>query len=208
MRAIMISIKPKWVAEILNGKKTIEVRKTCPQVFKHLKPYEGCSIDVYIYCTKDEKYPLVLDVNGCIVLADKHYCYGDIDLNGKVVAKFTLKRVEEIRPTVKLGLLNTYNTYETKTLVINPLLEKCCLSYEELDLYLKWKVGYAWYIDNLVIFNKPKELSEFRIKGEYKCSKGKCPYYATDECKHASVCTYNKILTKAPQSWCYVESEE
>lgn len=31
---ILISIKPEWVEKILNGKKTIEVRKTCPIKFK------------------------------------------------------------------------------------------------------------------------------------------------------------------------------
>ena len=28
MKAIMISIKPKWCAKIMNGEKTIEVRKS------------------------------------------------------------------------------------------------------------------------------------------------------------------------------------
>lgn len=32
MKAILISIKPKYVADILNGKKTIEIRKTMPKV--------------------------------------------------------------------------------------------------------------------------------------------------------------------------------
>ena len=39
----MISIKPKWVAKILNGEKTIEIRKTMPKC--------DLPIDVYIYCT-------------------------------------------------------------------------------------------------------------------------------------------------------------
>lgn len=31
---ILISIKSEWVEKILNGEKTIEVRKTCPREFK------------------------------------------------------------------------------------------------------------------------------------------------------------------------------
>lgn len=31
MKSIMISIKPEWVKKILNGDKTIEIRKTMPK---------------------------------------------------------------------------------------------------------------------------------------------------------------------------------
>ena len=46
MKAILISIKPYWVAKILNGEKTIEIRKRFP------KDYVGW---VYIYCTKGKQ---------------------------------------------------------------------------------------------------------------------------------------------------------
>ena len=46
MKAIMISIKPKYVAQILNGDKTIEIRKTMPKC--------DFPITVYLYCTKDK----------------------------------------------------------------------------------------------------------------------------------------------------------
>ena len=49
MKAILMSIKPKYVAKILNGEKTIEIRKKFP------KDYVGW---VYIYCTKDKKHPV------------------------------------------------------------------------------------------------------------------------------------------------------
>ena len=193
MKAILISIKPKWCAKILNGEKTIEVRKTMPKC--------DLPITVYIYCTKDEKYPLVLDINGCVVLADKHYCYGDIDLNGKVVAKFILNKVEEIIcDNDDYGL-----EIRTNSMMMYKLLDKSCLSEEEIARYLpipEWsfaadgytKVGYAWYIDNLEIFDKPKELSEFKPFNngmpQYKFIKNGC-----EDIK----------LTKAPQSWRYIE---
>lgn len=31
MKAVLISIRPKWCEKIVNGKKTIEVRKTRPK---------------------------------------------------------------------------------------------------------------------------------------------------------------------------------
>ena len=43
MKNIMISIKPQYVEKILNGEKTIEIRKTMPKCELPCK--------VYIYCT-------------------------------------------------------------------------------------------------------------------------------------------------------------
>lgn len=47
MKAVLISIKPKWCELIASGKKTAEVRKTKPKLATPFK--------VYIYCTKDFK---------------------------------------------------------------------------------------------------------------------------------------------------------
>lgn len=42
-KAVMLSIRPRWVQKIANGKKTIEVRKTKPKLETPFK--------CYIYCT-------------------------------------------------------------------------------------------------------------------------------------------------------------
>lgn len=76
MKAILISIKPQWVAKILNGEKTIEIRKKFP------KDYVGW---VYIYCTKDKKYANLINRGGF--------------LTGMVVARFWCDKVEEIKPS-------------------------------------------------------------------------------------------------------------
>lgn len=50
--SVLISIKPEWCERIATGKKTVEVRKTRPQI---LPPFK-----CYIYCTKTDrllKYP-------------------------------------------------------------------------------------------------------------------------------------------------------
>ena len=46
MKAVLISTQPKWVEKIASGQKTIEVRKTAPEV-----PFKA-----YIYCTKQKPY--------------------------------------------------------------------------------------------------------------------------------------------------------
>ena len=172
MKSVLISIKPRWVAKILNGEKTIEIRKTCPAIFKHLHPYEGASLDVYIYCTKS---------NYLGFISKKHA--------GKVVAKFTLNKVEMI----------TYDSIY-KLFKLNDVLQNSCLNEKELFDYLKGEVGYAWHISNLEHFNEPKELSE-------------CDFYVREPKADVPIGKWQhgllamKPLTKAPQSWCYVEVE-
>lgn len=47
MKSVLLSIRPEWVAKILNGEKTVEVRKTRPQAKTPFK--------CYIYCTLGEE---------------------------------------------------------------------------------------------------------------------------------------------------------
>lgn len=181
MKAILISIKPKYVAKILNGEKTIEIRKTMPKC--------EFPIDVYIYCTKEEE----LFYN---ILAQKWFTTKNRKnvkrlSNGVIKAKFTLNKVEHIESR----RYSVYNYPYTETLDDYELIDKSCLSTKEIENYLKDKLGYAWHIDNLVIFDKPKELSEFEQEHHIR-DNVRGYYYETT------------TLTKAPQSWCYIESEE
>ena len=158
MKSILISIKPKYVADILNGRKTIEIRRTMPKC--------DLPIDVYIYCTKDKENNLLfLDWIDVPYKLEKDCDDDDLFMknysaNGKVVAKFTLRKVSE--------------SDKTNCCVGS------CLTYDEIMRYTKGKKFYAWHIDNLEIFDKPKELSEFYCR---------------------------KCLKRPPQSWCYVEVE-
>ena len=184
MKSILISIKPKYVADILNGRKTIEIRKNMPKC--------ELPITVYIYCTKEKPHYLVQGgikpMHSLNPLDPSNYSWGIIDidsphsLNGKVVAKFTLKKVEEI----------------DHWFAITPYFEQTCLTTKELTNYLGADIGYAWHISNLVIFDKPKELSEFKTR-----------HYPQFAGMVKNKTHYELIqLTKAPQSWAYIESEE
>ena len=74
-KSILMSIKPQYVAKILNGEKTIEIRKRFP------KDYVGW---VYIYCTKGKeklaKYPNEMG-GSCVITfvkkAPQSWCYID-----------------------------------------------------------------------------------------------------------------------------------
>ena len=181
MKAILISIKPKYVADILNDKKTLEIRKTMPKC--------ELPIDVYIYCTKEEYL-------ACDTYTGKRRYNAfpkgtnGFTQSGMVLAKFTLNKVE---------IINAYDEperwYMTNSMGGGKLMEKSCLTYEELNSYLKGKNGYAWHIDNLVIFDRPKELNEFKKRNGCMDFQGYVKYLY-------------EPLTKAPQSWQFVESEK
>lgn len=141
-KAILMSIQPKWLVKILNGEKTIEIRKTMPKC--------ELPIDVYLYCTKDTKLQWAI---GCLPVAwgkgERNERLLDKTMNGKVVAKFTLNYVSTC--------LNTdYGNEE--------ILKNTCLTKQELDDYIGKRKFFAWHIDNLVIFDEPKELNEFGLK--------------------------------------------
>lgn len=76
MKAVLISIQPKWVEKIAKGEKTIEVRKTAPQEV----PFKA-----YIYCTKEKKQDDIIWVGVC----------GDRGKwNGRVIGEFVCDNVE------------------------------------------------------------------------------------------------------------------
>ena len=142
MKAIMISIKPQWVEKILNGGKTIEIRKTTPKCELPCK--------VYIYCTKGKKL---------------YKCVSNFDedlLNSKVVAEFTLNKVDTLERDLNDWLPK--NRYD----VSNDLLKDINSNQEQLWNYGQGKTLYAWHIDDLKVYDKPKELSEFGIKRTFQ----------------------------------------
>lgn len=155
MKKILISINPKWVKRILNGDKTIEVRKTAPK----------CELpcEVYIYCTKGKPYLTKHCFDGKYHTGN---CLGTYDgvannepLNGLVVAKFTLKKITPIGKDM-FG----YCPFTSEILDGEWLGKGSCLTQNDLRRYLGDKTGYAWHIDNLVIFDKPKELKDYGVK--------------------------------------------
>ncbi|MBO7715157.1 MAG: hypothetical protein J6S85_16430 [Methanobrevibacter sp.] len=82
-----------------------------------------------------------------------------------------------------------------------------CLTYTEMFDYIGSGEGYAIHITKLEIFDKSKEISEFIPYCELCGSTSCC------NCKHAQrdselkfiCCDKIKSLTRAPQSWQYIE---
>ena len=191
MKAIMMSIRPQYVAKILNGKKTIEIRKKFP------KDYVGW---VYIYCTKEQGLARLLN-NGSWIdtfkceknLTEKDFkrMRSDYDGKGKVVARFWCDKVEDIECIASDNGF-AIKRYITKELSVVDIMEKSCLYFKDLKDYLYYSNGYAIHITNLGIFDKPKEISDF------------VPYnIKQDHYKPFPTCDFR--LTCSPQNYCYIE---
>ena len=194
MKSVLISIRPKWCEKIASGKKTVEVRKTKPNIPTPFK--------CYIYCTNQR-------VNGEILLTydkkvegrNRGFRYeGDIPLAGKVIGEFECKDILNFA-------LDPYGH------VCADDLKASCLTTEDLWNYAKGKTLYGWHISDLKIYDKPKELCEFFCP----CEKQKYPYCfdcehglqkgeerQIDGMRHYDVPCGN-WLKRPPQSWCYVE---
>ena len=215
MKAIMISIQPQWVEKILNGKKTIEIRKTMPKCELPCK--------VYIYCTKPRKWwrysscgytsdELLWKTKDKIKMCDGFEFYYDIQdcivINGKVIAEFTLNNVATLERDLNDWLPK--NRYD----VSNDLLKDINFNQEQLWNYGQGKTLYALHIDNLKIYDKPKELSEFYGAKECPikdwgdvnnigCWEYCCEMFSSGECRFGHL-----KLERPPRSLCYVEELE
>lgn len=202
MKSVLISIHPEWCEKIINGQKTIEVRKTRPKIETPFK--------CYIYCTKpkiynsttslflDELYRLPsgeIKFGSSIELSSFPDQWNkDNFLNGKVIGEFICNQIDSLDPNTS-GLFTDFTT---------PLL-RICMSLGEIIEYNNRNDVYLWHISDLVIYDKPKELSEFVIECKRVYCTEKCIHYGSDcyvdhNC-HKSV----RPVKRPPQSWCYVQ---
>ena len=175
MKSVLMSIKPQWCERIANGEKTVEIRKTKPKIDTPFK--------VYIYCTQDKR--LLHKFNKGERIDDEHFfeedvfvrqntwIRGHLNPNGKVIGEFVCDWIRW-EPEVSDGIVDVC------------LSQTSCVEAGDIIRYANGKMIYSWHISDLVIYNTPKELSEF--VGLRKTKFG-----------------YEPVDVKPPQSWCYTE---
>ncbi len=205
MESVLLSVRPKWCELIANGTKTVEVRKTKPKLNTPFK--------CYIYCTLPPKEELLNFgsfreyANELIRLQDGLivYDYGMrvcCDIEGRPYSQdnFLCKKVigEFICDYI---LQFTKDDYDSPYDISDDDLSKTCLRQEDLYQYGKGKTLYGWHISNLVIYDTPKVL------GEFKKINRECWYADLGLAKRdCSKCRdENCFVSRPPQSWCYVE---
>lgn len=193
MKSVLISIRPQGVEKICHKigedetgkaiyKKRIEVRKTAPKEV----PFK-----CYIYETKGQ---YVKFTHG----AHTKYGYG----RGKVIGEFICDRII---------CSQAYFDSQGKNHLTNVFpddIKKTCLDEYDLWDYIAGKAvkanqmydGYLWHISDLKIYDKPRELSEFRKPCDRFLDCCTCRRLVHNEYMSCD----NKI-TRPPLSWCYVE---
>lgn len=197
MKSVLISIRPKWCELIANGEKKIEVRKTRPKIPVPFK--------CYIYETKARSdMPTFVDEDGHVLYTGR----------GQVIGEFVCDCITGLRAD------NGIQVYYNGT-------KGTCLSDAEIIKYAGGKMVYYWHISDLKIYDKPKELGEFRI--EDKAAIKMCEHrfrtgQPEDVARHGGwlqggfICMksgepewcencLSKPLTRPPQSWCYAEEQ-
>ena len=177
-KAVLISIRPEWVRKILNGSKTVEIRKTVPKC--------GVPFKCYIYCTKPEEKLLAIMKDGdenygetyhgkpVFIKMEKAPTTGILNMRQKVIGEFVCDEIISIDGAGKIP---------------SDIARPTCLEPAELHQYLGAAVGYGWHISYLVIYDHPRDLWEFTGLRETKFGLAPGP------------------ITRPPQSWRYVEEE-
>lgn len=184
-KAVMLSIRPKWVEKIANGEKTIEVRKTKPK----LKTPFKC----YIYCTMpDAKDPhQILEIHGAGGKIRK--------ANGKVIGEFVC---DCVTPLYNVCMDDWKRLAGGMHNIEKELVNQACLTEANLHTYAGGKNCFAWHISDLRIYDQPRELTAFRraCKNSWYCESCAMYWENNGTCGNESL-----QIRRPPQSWCYVE---
>lgn len=211
MKAVLMSIKPKWCEKIFSGEKTVEVRKTAPKPELPFKVYVYCTTSgMRLYGNKNYYATDMLKLlNGSAIKAFENSS-GLYKWNGKVIGEFVCDRVNEIKPC--------FEYYADGYDIDDDYLSETCLTQGQLREYGNGKPLYGWHITKPKRYDTPKELGEFYTLGN--CEK----YDFCNQCKNfhrgqgwldgsyydEDCCLDNTRIpvTRAPQSWQYVEEVE
>ena len=181
MKAVLMSIQPRWCREIWLGRKTVEVRKSFPQAKDLPYPFK-----VYIYCTKEKPWLVDIIKEGDVVgygndephkgspifITAPSGEYMETWEQGHVIGEFICDNIESL----------SLHHKDAKMGYRQPLMGCTCVPTKDLYEYGKSANGglkelYGWHISGLRKYKEfaPGELSFFGLK-------------------------------RPPQSWCYVKA--
>lgn len=178
-KAVLISIQPKWCELIASGKKTVEVRKSKPNLDPPFK--------VYIYCTKAPKGWVHIGKN--------------LQLDTKVIGEFTCSLITPIAYTTD-GLADVV---DCETACMKPLE---FLAYGKSNPLYAWHISSLAIYGKPKELSELRAICRHYDDGlcgdcEYYYYANN-ESYRCEECLVDGL----KPITRPPQSWCYVEEVE
>lgn len=180
MKSVLISIKPKWVEKIASRKKTVEVRGTVPKEV----PFK-----CYIYMSQGNLKDLG---------SYREWIYKN---RMKVIGEFVCDKVYLIK-----NQGSRFSVADEEQSATNEIARQSCLDYDDMVSYLGNKDGYGLHITDLKIYDKPKELSEFRPICKFEGKDALCAWFCLNWKYDGGLffeCT--RKVSRPPQSWQYVE---
>lgn len=175
MKAVLISIQPKWCELIAIKKKSLEVRKNRPKLETPFR--------CYIYETRKKWWYKLL-----APLKSFAWVETVISGQGKVIGEFICDTIVPI--SVKYSDINSH--LALREFPLTRLTDKQIIDYLGNGV-----TGYGWHISNLKIYEKPLRLDNFF----HACDKPSEKNCSVCEESGKACC---KQLIRAPQSWCYV----
>lgn len=187
-KSVLMSFSPYWYVLIAEGIKTEEVRKSIPKALD----WNG---QIECYMTKDEKSFKRIPKE----LQEKYRAH-----MGKVGMRFTCDQIHT-RPA------NTIYMSDAQQIYLGLLNLACLTELEAID-YMGGQLNrdmYFFHISDLVIYDKPRELGEFRQECDGKClitsKKIACVKVKDKRLDIWANCDRTLPLSRPPASWCYVE---
>ena len=179
-KAVMLSVRPKWCAKIIIGRKTMELRKSVPKLEVPFK--------CYIYCTSGHPY---ISVKGGNLDRDTVRTNTVGRCNGKVIGEFVCDYILQRCEMANADIAE----------------QQSCVRRE--DIYFKYSEEgkhyiYGWHISDLKIYDAPRELGELRraCPNSFYCES--CAMHREND----GTCGNESLrLKRPPQSWCYVEEQ-
>lgn len=117
---------------------------------------------------------------------------GAFGKHGKVIGEFTCDRIDRLAPANE-----PYGIYD----IDDDYVLQSCLAGGALWDYGNGATLYGWHISDLKIYDKPRELREFK-KSNRDCFYADLGLAKRDchDCKNSGC-----FFERPPQSWCYVE---
>lgn len=159
MKAVMLSVRPKWCEPIAIGKKTLEVRKNRPKLETPFK--------CYIYCTLSGSNEAFASWNKDVAKWNREN-WGN--RKGRVIGEFICDDISMIQSR---GIGHNYDyCYESLNCFGNDDIETEIIAIRnsrikkaDLNEYGKGTNAlYGWHISGLKIYDEPRDLRQYNLK--------------------------------------------
>ncbi len=220
MDAVLISIHPQWCEKIFSGEKTIEIRKTKPNLSTPFK--------CYVYETKGRatlKAKAPAPWNG-----DEITNFYVHEGSGKIIGEFVCDKIDvyemegftrrdnvyqaitriELDDGDELQYTEAANDMSPEELSKSRIIKESCVNFDDIGKYACGAVFgfyklYGWHISNFKKYATPKELYEFDRACPWREECWKCKYYNNGNFDEPPSCEYEAPeIIRPPQSWQYV----